>query len=321
MPEPSDRHAGGSVDRDRDDRHDGKKDPEDRPDARDDEVVGAFRAAIDEGRVRLGRSWPSLLSTGFIGGFDVGVGVLALLVVEEATGSKMLGSLAFTLGFLALNLARSELFTENFLVPVATVVSRDASLRSLARLWFGTLFMNLIAGWLVAALIAAALPSLHPVMEETAAGYLENGLGMETFLLAIMAGGAITLMTWMERNAAGEVGALFAVLGIAFLLAAVPLNHIIVASIDLFGALHVGADFGYMEWARFAGFAVLGNTVGGLGLVTILRFVQVGGEEIRRQRARPRHHGAGEADATEDAALRSAKDEERDGRDEPVRAG
>ena len=59
-----------------------------------------------------------------LGGIDVGFGVLAYLVVKEHTGDTILAGIAFSVGFVALLLARSELFTENFLVPVSAVVAR-----------------------------------------------------------------------------------------------------------------------------------------------------------------------------------------------------
>ena len=111
------------------------------PDARtrsdDPELNSAFQRSVDEGEVRLSRSWPQLLATGFVGGLDLGIGVMALLVVEHATGSKTLGALAFSIGFIALTLARSELFTENFFVPVAATVARKATVGALLRLWGG----------------------------------------------------------------------------------------------------------------------------------------------------------------------------------------
>jgi formate/nitrite transporter FocA (FNT family) len=76
-----------------------------------------FDRLVDEGTQRLGRSWSGLLATGFLGGLDVGIGVLALLLIEEATHSVLLGGLGLSLGFIALALARSALFTEDFLFP------------------------------------------------------------------------------------------------------------------------------------------------------------------------------------------------------------
>jgi formate-nitrite transporter family protein len=42
-----------------------------------------------------------------------------------------------------------------------------------------------------------------------------------------------------------------------------------------FAALQAGAPFGYLDWLELAAFAALGNMLGGLGLVTILRLLQV----------------------------------------------
>jgi formate/nitrite transporter FocA (FNT family) len=78
---------------------------------------------------------------------------------------------------------------------------------------------------------------------------------------------------------------MIAVIGIAFLLAAAPLQHVIVISLEIFAALQVGASFGYADWLGTMAFAALGNVVGGIGLVTALRLVQVGHEDIEDEQA------------------------------------
>ena len=52
-------------------------------------------------------------------------------------------------------------------------------------------------------------------------------------------------------------------------------NHAIVGSLICFAALQAGAPFGYADWLGLFAFAVLGNMVGGLGLVTLMRLLQV----------------------------------------------
>ena len=37
----------------------------------------------------------------------------------------------------------------------------------------------------------------------------------------------------------------------AFILAAAPLNHVIVVSLEMFAALQAGAHFGYLDWLRW----------------------------------------------------------------------
>jgi hypothetical protein len=52
-------------------------------------------------------------------------------------------------------------------------------------------------------------------------------------------------------------------------------------------ALHTGhAPFGCRQWAQTAGWAALGNIVGGVGLVTVLRLLPVP-HKVREERARP----------------------------------
>lgn len=252
---------------------------------REEQVTSAFKASLEEGRQRLGRTWPGLLATGFVGGVDVGIGVLALLVVEAETGSRLLGALAFSIGFIALTLARSELFTENFLVPVMTVVAKQSTVMDLLRLWLGTLGTNLVGGWLFTALVVGALPRTHDTAVKVAEFYPALGIGWHSFSLGVIGGVAITVMTWMERSS-GEIGGLVAAVATGFLLAAAPLNHVIVVSLEMFAALHVGAPFGYLDWLEAAGWSALANLLGGLGFVTVFRLIQVGGRDISDERAR-----------------------------------
>ena len=127
----------------------------------EDELEDAFTRMIDEGTQRLHRSWREVLVTGFFGGTEVAMGVLAYLSVLRATHDPLLAGLAFSIGFLALLLGRSELFTEGFLVPVTTVAAKRASPLQLLKLWGGTLAANLVGGWLIMGLIMTAFPQLR----------------------------------------------------------------------------------------------------------------------------------------------------------------
>jgi formate/nitrite transporter FocA (FNT family) len=60
-----------------------------------------------------------------------------------------------------------------------------------------------------------------------------------------------------------------------FLLGAGKVNHVIVGSLMCFAALQAGAPFGYADWLGLFAFTVLGNLIGGLGLVTMIRLLQV----------------------------------------------
>ena len=239
------------------------------------EVEDAFDRVVEEGRDRLARPWPALVSTGLLGGIDVGTGVLAHLVVLEATGSHLLAGLAFSLGFVALLLARSELFTENFLVPVMAVAARAGTPGQLLRLWAVTLVLNLVGGWVITWLIVTALPVVRATAVEAGSHYGQLPIGLSSFASAVLAGAVITLMTRMQQGVDSVGVKLVPAVLFGALLAGAQLFHSVLDSLLMFAALHVGAPFGYLDWLVRLGWSALGNVVGGLVLVTAVRMLRV----------------------------------------------
>lgn len=241
----------------------------------EDELEAAFRRMVDEGTQRLHRGWREVLVTGFFGGTEIAVGVLAYLYVLNQTHNPLLAGLAFSIGFLALLLGRSELFTEGFLVPVTTVVAKRAGAGQLAKLWGGTLAANLIGGWVLMCLIMAAFPKLHDQTVESATHFATAPLSVETFALSLLGGMVITLMTRMQHGTDSTVGKIAAAVAGGFLLAGLQMFHSILDSLLIFGALITGdAPFGYLDWLGWFWYATLGNVIGGLALVTLLRLLR-----------------------------------------------
>jgi formate/nitrite transporter FocA (FNT family) len=254
----------------------------------EDELEDAVDRIVGEGIQRLHRTWREILVTGFLAGAEVAMGILAYLAVRAETGNALVASMAFAIGFLALLLGRSELFTEGFLVPVTTVVARRASIGQLLKLWSGTLVMNLAGGWVLMWLIMVAFPRLHAVTISSAAHFVNSPLSGRSFALAVLGGAAITLMTRMQHgtdSTPAKIGAAFAG---AFLLAGLELFHSILDSLLIFGAILTGrAPFGYVDWAGWFGYTVLGNMVGGFVLITLLRLLR-SHERLAEERASAR---------------------------------
>jgi formate/nitrite transporter FocA (FNT family) len=251
----------------------------------EDELEHAFNRMVDEGTQRLHRGWREVLVTGFFGGTEVAMGVLAYLSVLQATGNPLLAGVAFSIGFLALLLGRSELFTEGFLIPVTTVVAKRASFGQLLKLWAGTLAANLAGGWLIMWLIMIAFPKLHAQTVESATHYATAPMSAKTLALAVLGGMAITLMTRMQHGTDAVIGKIAAAVAGAFLLAGLQLFHSILDSLLIFGAMFTGhAPFGYLDWLGWFAYTAVGNVVGGLGLVTLLRLLR-SKERVEEERA------------------------------------
>jgi hypothetical protein len=82
-------------------------------------------------------------------------------------------------------------------------------------------------------------------------------------------------MTHLQHATESDVVRLVPAVIVGTMLSIGHVNHAIVASLSCFAALIAGAPFGYADWAGMFALAVAGNMAGGLGLVTVLRLLQL----------------------------------------------
>lgn len=241
----------------------------------DDAVESSYDSATAEGGERLQRSIRVMITTGILGGIELSFGVLAYLTVLNETDSKLLGALAFSIGFAALYLAHSELFTEGFFYPIMAIFAGEGTIAQLLKLWGITLASNLAGGWVFMWLVVTAVPSLDALIAKEALHYVEAPFGLESIALALLGGAAITLMTRMQAGSVNDAATLAAALGGAFLLVGVGLFHSILDSIIIFGAIHSGAEgVSYANWFGWFWYITIANVVGGLVLVTLPRVIR-----------------------------------------------
>jgi formate/nitrite transporter FocA (FNT family) len=244
--------------------------------------------SFKEGERRMNRRPLGQAATGLLGGFEV---MIALSVVFTLTGALMtitneevahaIGALPFGIAFVFISIGRSELFTENFLVPVGARFAGRGSNRSLLEMWGLTLLFNFVGLAVVAALLQ--IDGVLPQSALDAAGTLgdrfaERELGA-AIASAIVAGAAMTLYTWMTLAARAETTRVIIALLIGYVLLLPVLNHAVVSGGEILLAVMAGTTH-TTPWDVIwrLGVAVAGNTLGGVGLITISRLVQVSGE-------------------------------------------
>ncbi|GAB3259456.1 formate/nitrite transporter family protein [Arthrobacter pigmenti] len=253
----------------------------------EDSLIHSFNRMVQEGAERIARTFRAMLVTGFLGGVDVAMGVIAYLAVLHETGNQLLAGLAFSIGLIALLMSKSELFTEDFLVPITAVASRMGSLRQLAKLWGGTLFANLLGGWIIMWFVMQAFPEWEGTITKSADHFIGAPFNLQTMCLAILGGSTITLMTRMQHGTDSEPAKIVAAVVGGFLLAGLQLFHSILDSLLIFGAIQAGADITYLQWLGWFGYTLLFNILGGLMLVTSLRVIRT--FELIQQRRRESH--------------------------------
>jgi formate/nitrite transporter FocA (FNT family) len=238
------------------------------------------------GEERLGRSNRDIFITGGVAGVEVSLGGLAAMTVVGAAlesipglplyGALALGALAFPIGFLFVILGRSELFTENFLIPVLALLNRERSPRSLAELWALSWLGNMLACLGMAVLLSQSGAVGEPILNGYRA-YAEYKLALPlqaVFLSAVLAGMVMTVLTWLMLAMRDAVAKILCIFAAGYLLFAANLSHSMVGAAVLFVGYHL-ADRTPGEVLGWIVVATLGNLVGGVAFVTVLRLAQV----------------------------------------------
>jgi formate/nitrite transporter FocA (FNT family) len=237
-----------------------------------------------EGRRRLQRPLLELIATAFAAGFDIAAGIAVLGILGAAlvhfTGkdaAHVFASIGFGVGFVFLIVGRGELFTENFLVPLAGLHDQPRhAWWKIGELWAVSPIFNVIAG-----AITAVLLSVHGVLPEgsgspivDAAQKVHANHPLALFVSAVFAGALITAMTWFVEGQE-SVGVRVAIAWIAgAILALGGFDHVIVVTIELIFGIRFGAHVPWLFVVGNFGLAFVGNMLGGIGLVTLNRFTQ-----------------------------------------------
>ncbi len=247
-----------------------------------------YSRAIDEGAERLNRNRLDLVVTSAMAGGEVLFGAITaatvtgfLLPTLGREAATIVGALVFPLGFVLVLMGRSELFTENFLIPITRLLQLHHSERAfsrLGRLWLYSLVFNLV-GALVAAFLLTRAGVLPPSTLEEVRHLAEQKTStefLESFYSAVQAGALMTLLTWLLLSVK-DFGARIAVIFlIGFVIELHHFNHVVVSAGQIFMGMFSGAEARPRDWlANNFVPAILGNMLGGVGLVTGLRALQV----------------------------------------------
>jgi formate-nitrite transporter family protein len=223
-------------------------------------------AIIGGGEVSLGGLAAMTVIGGLMAAFN-GIGLYTALIVA---------GLVFPIGFIFVILGRSELFTENFLIPVVAVFKTERTIGSLALLWLISWLGNMLGCAGTALLLRIPEAVGQPILEGYAA-YSQYKLDVPllgVFISAVLAGAVMSTLTWSLLSVQHTVGRIVVIGAGAYLLMAANLSHSIVSASILFVGFHM-TSHGLSEVIVWLLVATAGNIVGGVALVTLFRLAQV----------------------------------------------
>lgn len=246
---------------------------------------------LEEGIMTLNRPKVGQFLSSLSCGFDIGFGPMMLLamgtVIEPKLGAgfaKILMSLMYTLGFVFVILGRSELFTEHTTLAVLPVLNGEESLEKLGSLWGVVYTGNIVGGVFIAWFIAFFGPKMHIIehaqVVEVATPFIEmTALGV--FGGALLAGWLMGLLSWILTSVGDTISRVAVIILTTFVIGFGHLPHCVAGNIEVLAGIFSGASITYAQWAQFLAVTTVGNVVGGVVFVSLVKFghVSFGAEE------------------------------------------
>jgi formate-nitrite transporter family protein len=237
-----------------------------------------------QGNQELERNIAALWWSALAAGLTMGLSLMAMGLLNsrlpDHEGFKVIASFGYCAGFLAVILARQQLFTENTLTAVLPVMSNPtlANFGRLLRLW-GVVLVGNLCGTLLVAYVMLHLPIFDKPTDlaflEIGRKVMENDTG-QMFAKGIISGWMIATMVWMIPSM--ESAKMWIITLITYLMALGDFTHIVVGSAEVSYLVFAGqlswADF----WLVFAGPTLAGNIIGGSFIFALISHAQIRSE-------------------------------------------
>lgn len=237
-----------------------------------------------QGDQELERSVAALWWSALAAGLTMGLSLMAMGLLNsrlpDGEHFKVIASFGYCAGFLAVILARQQLFTENTLTAVLPVMTKPTlnNFGRLLRLWSVVLVGNL-CGTLLVAYVMLHLPIFDTKTDlaflEIGRKIMENDAG-KMFAKGIVSGWMIATMVWMIPSM--ESAKMWIIILITYLMALGDFTHIVVGSAEVSYLVFAGElpwkDF----WLVFAGPTLAGNIIGGSFIFALLSHAQIRSE-------------------------------------------
>ena len=240
---------------------------------------------IEEGLHELRRPSSGVILSGLSAGMDIGFGPLLMAVVLSHSGSatspliqNVVVASAYSLGFMFVILGRSDLFTEHTVLAILPVFDGRASPLDLGRIWGLVYVGNLVGCVVFVALTFVVAPGLDVVDPGTfpeIANILVGYSWWMTFLGAVLAGWLMGLLSWLVVAARDTIGTIVVIWAVAGAIGFAHLPHSIAGSVEVLYGVLGSADITFLDYLSFLLWSTLGNVVGGVVFVGLLKYSHV----------------------------------------------
>lgn len=241
-----------------------------------------YSAAVRIGEDELKRSSTGLALSGLAAGLGMGLtglGSAAILAeVGDGLAHSLLVNLLYPLGFIVVIVGRAQLFTENTLFPVVLVLDRRRHVGNTLRLWAVVFIANVVGALLFAVLMikaGAVSPDVAGALSRLGTKTVQGSF-VHLFWAGVAGGWIIALMAWLVTASRFTIGQIALVYLMTFVVGAAGLAHCIAGSAEALSAV-VAGQVSVGTYAVWLLAATVGNTIGGVVIVSLLNYGQVMG--------------------------------------------
>ena len=236
---------------------------------------------VMDARETFERSLGSLFTSAFTAGLEIGISFFMILSafallsgVLPSHYAVVLASLLYPIGFIIVVIGQSLLFTEQTSLLSLPVLNKIEPLNKLLRLWGIVIAGNVVGGCLFAALMIGLGLNMQLFSVSDIDTYAEHILGFRWWVIfgsAILAGWMMGVTAWLVTSARDTLSRIVLVTLITGSIGFLGLHHSIVGNIEVFSALLYGNTVSLGRYLLFLAVVLIGNTVGGVVFVAILK--------------------------------------------------
>lgn len=241
-----------------------------------------FEQEVQQAVEELKRPAHGLFISGLLAGFGVGLGVFVLAVMltrlegtlPEPISAILLAN-TYTFGFILVIMGRTDLFTEYTTIAILPILTANAPLLSLGRLWSLVYLANLVGCAAFAGLLAVLGPALGVVDPEVFGQMAHELIGYSwwvIFLSAFLAGWLMGILSWLVTAGRESISQIFFIWLITGAIGFGNLHHAITGTIEVLVGLLTQQDLLLMDFGYFLLWTTLGNAVGGAVFAILIRY-------------------------------------------------
>ena len=215
-------------------------------------------------------------------GLEVGFSFFVICIMYSLFASdvseanlRLIVALAYPVGFIFVVIGRSELFTEHTTLAILPVLAGSANVYSLLVLWVTIYTGNLVGGYIFSSIFVHVAPAMQLTSTLVITDIAEHVLSYSNFIMlmsATIAGWLMGLVAWLVTASTDTISRIFVIILVTAIIGLGTLHHSIVGSIEVFSGFLVSPEIRLQDYLRFQLIATLGNLIGGVVFVAIIKY-------------------------------------------------